>query len=88
MHSKIQELAERAGFYVEMFDDDNIENKKIEKFFDLVIEEYGSKETQNPWITQYPGDIFVVFDPITDGAHVLGAARSFAEAEKILKSVV
>ena len=88
MHPKIQEFAEKAGFYIEMFDDDNIENQKIEKFFDLIVEEFGSKATPNPWITQYPGDVFVVFNPITNGAHVLGAARSFADAEKILTIVL
>lgn len=33
------------------------------------------------WIVEYPGDVFVVFDPMTDAAGILGAARSLQAAE-------
>ena len=39
MNPKIQELAEKAGFYVTMFDDINLDNQKIENLVQLVIEE-------------------------------------------------
>ena len=32
---------------------------------------------------QYPGEVFVVFDPMTDGSGILGAARTFDEAQNI-----
>ena len=39
------------------------------------------------WICEYPGDVFVVFDPMTDGAHIIGAARTLREAGAILEAV-
>lgn len=36
------------------------------------------------WICEYPGDVFVVFDPMTDAAGILGAARSLQAAETLL----
>lgn len=38
------------------------------------------------WIREYPGDVFVVFDPTTDGSGILGAARTLEEAEAILNA--
>ena len=40
------------------------------------------------WILEYPGDVFVVFDPTTDGSDILGAARTLEEAEAILNAPV
>ena len=37
MNKHLQKLAEQAGFYVEMFDPDNAENAKIERFAELLI---------------------------------------------------
>ena len=42
MTPKIQELAEKAGFYVTMFDDSNPDNQKIENLVRLVVEECAS----------------------------------------------
>lgn len=39
------------------------------------------------WICEYPGDVFVVFDPMTDGARIVGAARTLREAGAILEAV-
>lgn len=39
------------------------------------------------WIYEYPGDVFVVFDPMTDGARIVGAARTLGGAEAILAAV-
>lgn len=39
------------------------------------------------WIYEYPGDVFVVFDPTTDGACIAGAARTLEEAQEILSRV-
>ena len=36
------------------------------------------------WITEFTRDVFVVFDPITDGAEIVGAARSLEEADQLL----
>lgn len=37
MNENIQKLAEQAGFYVAMFDPDNVENAKLERFAELLI---------------------------------------------------
>jgi hypothetical protein len=37
------------------------------------------------WIVQYDEEVFVVFDPTTDGANILGAFRSLYEAENYLQ---
>ena len=42
---------------------------------------------RGPWIYEYPGDVFVVFDPMTDGAGIVGAARTLREAGAILEAV-
>ncbi len=39
MQEKIKTLAEKAGFYVPMFDPENEDNLKIEKFANLIVEE-------------------------------------------------
>lgn len=39
------------------------------------------------WICEYPGDVFVVFDPMTDGANIVGAARTLREAGAMLDAV-
>lgn len=39
-------------------------------------------------IYEYPGDIFVAFDPTTDGAYILGAWRTIKEAEAAVADVV
>ncbi len=52
--------------------------------FDLVAVEPAAAETESPWITRYGEAVFVVFDPTTDGAHILGGARSFEQAQHIL----
>lgn len=33
------------------------------------------------WIIQYDYDVFVSFDPTTDGAYLIGAHRTLTEAE-------
>ena len=40
----------------------------LDNFAQLIIRNYCSshKFTKNPWITEYPGEVFVVFDPMTD----------------------
>lgn len=40
-----------------------------------------------PWIYEFTRDLFVVFDPMTDGAHIAGAVRTLAEAEAILEKL-
>ena len=37
------------------------------------------------WIVQYDEEVFVAFDPTTDGANIVGAFRSFYEAENYLQ---
>lgn len=37
------------------------------------------------WIVQYDEELFVAFDPTTDGANIAGAFRSFSEAENYLQ---
>lgn len=37
------------------------------------------------WIVQYDEELFVAFDPTTDGANIAGAFRSFCEAENYLQ---
>lgn len=36
------------------------------------------------WIVELIEDIFVVFDPTTDGAEIVGASRALDEAEQLL----
>lgn len=36
-----------------------------------------------PFIGEYRGEVFVAFDPTTDGSHIIGAARSQQEAEEM-----
>ena len=38
------------------------------------------------WIVQYDEEVFVAFDPTTDGANIVGAFRSFYEAENYLQA--
>ena len=37
------------------------------------------------WIVQYDEEVFVVFDPTTNGANIIGAFQSFYEAENYLQ---
>ena len=39
------------------------------------------------WIIEYPGDVFVVFDPMTDGSGILGATRYLKDAYKMLEEI-
>ncbi len=39
MNERIKELAEEAEFYVVMFDENNVDNARIEKFAELIIRE-------------------------------------------------
>lgn len=92
MNEKIKELAVRAGFVGESMYPifGTCQETALNNFAQLIIQNYCSshKFTKNPWIVEYPGEVFVVFDPMTDGSGILGAVRTFDEAEKILKSVV
>lgn len=40
------------------------------------------------WIVEYPGDVFVVFDPMTDGSDILGAFRRLEDAQYHLEDMV
>jgi len=61
--------------------------RELQRFAYDVLATFAQRQTGNRWITEYPGDVFVVFDPTTDGAQILGAARSFSEAKSLLDSI-
>lgn len=87
VNKKIKDLAFQAGFVGEnmypVFA--TCQETALNNFAQLIIQNYCSshKFTKNPWITEYPGEVFVVFDPMTDGSGILGAARTFDEAQNI-----
>lgn len=43
-------------------------------------------KSHKDWIYEYPGNVFVVFDPMTNGESIAGAARTLAQAESILEA--
>ena len=90
MHPKIQELVEKAGMFGMCRRTDGLyilQESVFEKFANLIVQEFGCKATSNPWINQYPGEVFVVFDPMTDGSRILGATRTYEEALQIFDTV-
>lgn len=85
-------LARDAGLPVSWWDKalesgEHREWRELQRFAYDVLATFAQRETDNRWITEYPGDVFVVFDPTTDGSQILGATRSFSEAKKLLDSI-
>ena len=56
--------------------------------FIKAIEENTHWKLHGKHIIEYPGDVFVVFDPTTGGAHIAGASRTIEEAIRILQKCV
>ena len=62
-------------------------NRSLWAKLDSLRADLGKPAMCGQWIYEYPGDVFVVFDPMTDGARIVGAARTLREAGEILEAV-
>lgn len=47
----------------------------------------GGMKHHGQWIVEYPGEVFVVFDPMSDGCYILGAFRRLEDAQYHLKDM-
>jgi hypothetical protein len=90
MKNQLFEIAKDAGLPISWWEK-AIENgetrewREITRFAELVLQKFGNMPKHHgSWIVEYPGDVFVVFDPTTDGAGILGASRNISGANKIL----
>lgn len=55
--------------------------------FNRSVLDHQIRNNHGNWIVEYPGDVFVVFDPTTDGAHILGACRTLDQANQMLSDI-
>jgi hypothetical protein len=44
-------------------------------------------KVHNSWIYQYDEELFVVFDPTTDGAHIIDTCESLEQAQAVLNRI-
>lgn len=57
-------------------------NENLRNRLDQFVKHHGQ------WIVEYPGEVFVVFDPMSDGCYILGAFRRLEDAQYHLKDMM